>query len=152
MTIAWNRKVSDDQLVDSYDRKGCSWKQGWREVGGQKCYFRSGWEANYARYLQWQVENGHILKWEHEPKTFWFEGIKRGSVTYLPDFRVTLHDGTHYWLEVKGWMDARSKTKIKRFRKYFPEEQLKIADGAWFRKNNAKLSLIIKGWENSKES
>lgn len=56
-----------------------SWKQGWREVGGKRCYFRSKWEANYARYLQWMKDQGKIAEWEHEPETFWFEAIKRGT-------------------------------------------------------------------------
>lgn len=87
-----------------------------------------------------------ILQWEHEPKTFWFEGIRRGVCSYKPDFRVRRLDGTYYWIEVKGYMDAKSKTKIKRFGKYFPEETLIIIDKHWFR-SHKNLKLLIKGWE-----
>lgn len=128
------------------DRKRGSWKAEWVEVGGQKFFARSRWEANYARYLQWEKESGTIQNWEHEPQTFWFEKIKRGVRSYLPDFRVTMVDGNIEWHEVKGWMDARSKTKIKRMAKYYPEEVLKIIDGSWFKDANKKMPLIIKGW------
>ncbi len=140
-------------------------KAGWREIGGKKIYARSAWEANYARWLQYQKEHGMIANWAHEPKTFWFEGIKRGCVSYQPDFRVDklnlqwlkLEDEqkiikcgkSRYWIEVKGYMDPRSATKIKRFRKYFPNENLIIVDKDWFRCNSAKLKAIIKDWEIS---
>lgn len=122
-------------------------KQAWREFGGRRIYYRSSWESNVGRYLQWQKERGEIQDWFHEPKTFWFDGIKRGCVTYLPDFQIVKLDGTHEWLEVKGFMDAKSKTKIARFRKYFPEEKLRILDAKWYNLNKEKLSLIIPGWE-----
>ena len=41
--------------------------------------------------LEWLKKNKQIKKWEHEPETFWFEGIMRGCRSYLPDFRVTEH-------------------------------------------------------------
>jgi hypothetical protein len=75
----------------------------------------------------------------HEPKTFWFDGVKRGCVTYLPDFQVFKLDGTHEWLEVKGYMDSKSKTKISRFRKFFPNEKLSILDSKWYK-------LIVKNF------
>ena len=40
-------------------------KAGWREIGDKRCYFKSAWEANYARYLQWLKENGRIIDWEY---------------------------------------------------------------------------------------
>src|SRR5579863_1380605 len=105
--------------------------QEWRKVGGRDIYFRSGWEWKYAIYLQWQKENGHIKNWAYEPKTFWFEEIKRGVRSYLPDFWVQpIQKEGHpienqgYYVEVKGHYDARSLTKIKRFRKYYPQEKL----------------------------
>ena len=111
-------------------------KSGWREVGGKKIYFRSTWEVKYAKYLQFLKETGVINSWEYEPQTFWFEEIRRGTRSYLPDFKVTKLDGTHYWVEVKGYFDAKSKTKIKRFKKYYPKEELMICDEKWFVKNS----------------
>jgi hypothetical protein len=74
------------------NRTKVSWKSAWRTIGGVRKFFRSRWEANYARYLEFQKQHGLILGWQHEPETFWFEGVKRGTCSYLPDFKVTLCD------------------------------------------------------------
>jgi hypothetical protein len=125
-----------------------SWKSAWREIGGKRIYARSRWEANYARYLEHLQIEGSISKWEHEPETFWFESIKRGCRSYLPDFRVTYPDGSVEYHEVKGWMDARSKTKIKRMKKYHPSVKLVIRDAEWFKQARInRLHLKINGWE-----
>lgn len=133
-------------------RPNASWKCGHRTIGGYERYYRSRWEANYARYLQYLKETGEIKKWEHEPKTFWFEKIKRGTRSYLPDFRVTLKDGTKVWHEVKGWMDARSKTKLKRFAKYYPEETMILIQKEEYFAIGEKYDGIIKDWEHMKNS
>jgi len=124
-----------------------SWKAAWRTIGGHKKFFRSRWEANYARYLQLLKEKGEIKEWFHEPETFWFLEILRGTRSYLPDFKIIKNDGTHYWCEVKGWMCPRSITCIKRFRKYYPEEILNIIDASWFKENFKEISPQIKDWE-----
>lgn len=124
-----------------------SWKAGWREVGPQRCYFRSRWEANYARYLEWLRSIGQIKAWEHEAHTFWFEGIKRGCVSYLPDFKVTNPGGSVEWHEVKGWMDDRSKTTLARMAKYHPEEKLIVIREKTYREIRIKVSSLIPGWE-----
>jgi hypothetical protein len=132
--------------VRSCRLSGVRSKAGWRTIGGKKCYFRSLSESNYARFLEWQRKLGCIKDWEHEPQTFWFEGIRRGCVSYLPDFKIICNDDTHFWVEVKGYMDPKSQTKIRRFRKYFPKEELQIVDMNWFKKNG-HLSKVIMGWE-----
>lgn len=128
-------------------RPHTSWKAGWREIGNQRIYARSRWEANYGRYLEWLRINGSILKWEHEPETFWFEGIKRGTCSYLPDFRVTENNGSVVYHEVKGWFDARSKTKLKRMAKYHPTISLRVIAAPWFKANERKLAGLISNWE-----
>lgn len=123
-------------------------KAAWREVGGRRIYFRSLWEANFGRYLQFLKKNGQIEDWAHEPQTFWFEGIKRGHVSYLPDFSVTLKDKQFpEYYEVKGYMDKGSLTKIKRFRKYYPHLTLHVADKMWFETNVHKICKLIPDWE-----
>lgn len=116
-----------------------SCKQGWRTIGCEEFFFRSGWEYRIAKYLEWQMKQGLISGWEYEPQLFWFPKIKRGTVTYLPDFRVTNLDATHYWLEVKGYMDRKSLTKIRRFRKFYPNETLYVLDKNWFTKNGHRI-------------
>jgi len=158
----WYRNASEDQKNERIlkslktqekngtlysEREKVSWKSGWRKIGDVEKYYRSAWEANYARYLQFLLEQKKIKKWEHEPLTFWFNEIKRGARSYLPDFRVTNLDDSICWHEVKGYYDDRSKTKIKRFAKYYPKETLILIDSEWFKKNSSKICMIIKGWE-----
>jgi len=145
------QKTRVERYGSGYHRRICvTWKQGWREIGGQKIYARSRWEANYARYLQFLLEHKEIKAWRHEPTTFWFEGIKRGVRSYLPDFEVTTNDGQIEFHEVKGWMDDRSKTKLKRMKKYHPNVKVKVYDTKWFKANGRKLAGIISGWESSR--
>ena len=126
-----------------------SWKAGWRDIGGRRVYFRSRWEANYGRYLEWLRVNGHIRSWEHEPETFWFESIKRGVRSYLPDFLVTEQNGDKAYHEVKGWMDSRSKTTISRFRKYYPQHKLIVIEAKAYHSIERKVSGLVSGWEAS---
>lgn len=128
-------------------RHKTTWKSGWREIGGIKKFYRSKWEANYAYYLQSLLESGEITEWKHEPDTFWFDGIKRGCVSYLPDFRVTRPDGSIYYVEVKGWMDARSVTKLKRMKKYHPNVELLLVDSKAYKAMDRKIGPTISGWE-----
>lgn len=79
-------------------------------------FFRSSWEANLARYL---VASGH--GYTYEPQVFTYP-YKHGTVSYCPDFK--LNDGT--WVEVKGFMDGKSKVQIRRFKKHYPEEFKKL--------------------------
>lgn len=79
---------------------------------------RSGWEANTARVLE-----VHGIPWEFEPRTFTFP-IKRGTKAYLPDFYLP---ETEEWIEVKGWFDQKSKVKLKRFKKYYPDDFASLA-------------------------
>lgn len=123
----------------------------WRTIGDKRIYCRSTWEANFARYLQLLKEHKKILDWQHECKTFWFENIKRGVRSYLPDFFVINLDESNYWVEVKGFYDSKSLTKIKRFRKYYPNEKLILVDKKWFAQNSNKLRGLIKDWEKKYE-
>jgi|ERR1700722_4646198 len=100
----------------------------WCEIGGKRFYARSKAETRYAIQLQFLKDSKLILDWNHEPTTFWFEEIKRGVRSYKPDFQVRENDGTWWWAEVKGFLDGKSRTKIKRFAKYYPGETLRIID------------------------
>lgn len=128
-------------------RLGASWKAGWRVIGGIRKFYRSKWEANYARYLEWLKGRGEILAWAHEPKTFWFEGVRRGAVSYLPDFCITEKSGRDVYHEVKGWMDDRSATKIKRMAKYHPRVKLIVIRKKQYSAIARKVSALVPGWE-----
>lgn len=84
---------------------------GWRADIGINA--RSNWESNFARVL-----NLHGIEWEFEPRVFTYP-IKRGTKGYTPDFYL---NATEEWVELKGWMDTKSQTKIKRFKRYYKDE------------------------------
>lgn len=89
-------------------------KYGWSQVtwrGGIRKdlehYFRSSWEANYARILNYLDKN-----WSYEPETFVLN-IDGKKTTYTPDFYLSDED---VWVEVKGfWRNDLSKKKYDVF-------------------------------------
>lgn len=113
-------------------------------------YVRSSWEANYARYCVWLQAAGQILGWKYEPTTFWFAGIKRGVVSYKPDFaiweRSTDPDKPDYFVEVKGYDYARGVTARKRMAKYHPDVRLILVDQEAYAAI-AQWRALIPGWE-----
>ena len=124
-----------------------SCRSGWRMIGGKHNYYRSRWEANYAHYLEFRKRLGQIHDWEHEPETFWFLAIKRGIRSYLPDFRITRNNETQYFVEVKGYMDAKSKTKLKRMKKYHPAVELVLVDADSYRALEKRAKSFVPNWE-----
>jgi len=105
-------------------------KSGTREDLG--IYVRSKMEANYLRYLTFLK-----IKWQYEPKIFYFEGIKKGTLTYTPDIYLPDKDE---WIEIKGWFRDKDKVKLKRFKKYFPDEFSKllfVVHDPWGEKKNS---------------
>ena len=82
----------------------------------------------YANYLTILLKLNIIQKWEYESETFWFEKIKRGVRSYTPDFKIFYSNGNIEYHEVKGWMDNKSKTKIKRMKLYYPEINMIVID------------------------
>jgi hypothetical protein len=136
-------------LMPSGEKMYSRAKKGKRsDIGGK--FFRSRWEANYARYLDFMKAHGRIKSWEYEVRTFWFESIKRGTRSYTPDFLVTYTDGRHEWHEVKGWMDAKSKTRLRRMAEFYPAEKLVIIEESWFRgAKKTGLASVIRGWESA---
>lgn len=121
-------------------------KSGKREdLGGQ--FFRSSWEANYARYLNFLIKIGKVEKWEFENIVFDFDKIKRGTRSYTPDFAIWETDGSFYYVEVKGWMDAKSKTKLKRMAKYYPDVEIRVVGNKEYKEIARKFKSVIKNWE-----
>ena len=120
----------------------------WKTINGTEYFFKSAMECKYALYLEWLRKTGNIHSWQYEPREFWFEPIRRGCVSYKPDFCILEKSNpqNYYWVEVKGYMDAKSKTKIARFKKYFPNEKLEIVDSSWFTRNSKKLKGLVPGW------
>ncbi len=90
-------------------------------------FLRSGWEADIARWIKYQ---GFV--WEYEPMTYTFTqfGIKHGTVSYTPDFKVYNYTSdkinSYNFIEVKGFLKAEDKTKLNRFKKFYPQEFAKL--------------------------
>jgi hypothetical protein len=120
--------------------------KGWYEIDGKRMYLKSNWEKRYALYLDFMKKHKHILDWEYEPDTFWFDGIKRGTNNYKPDFKVQFPSGNFEYYEVKGYMDSKSLTKIKRMAKYHPNIKLNVIDKVWFTNNGKILKKVIINW------
>lgn len=127
-------------------------KGGHREDLGD-IYFRSAWEANYARYLNLMMKLKVVQSWEFEPETFWFDGVKRGAVSYKPDFKVYYRgDEKPEYVEVKGWEVAKDRTKWRRMKKYHPQIKLVIVGAKEYRAIAARWSSAIPNWERQKSS
>jgi len=74
-------------------------------------YVRSGWEANYARVLNYTGK-----KWKYEPEVFSVI-IEDKEYTYRPDFYLQDED---LWIEVKGyWANKKAKQKFEEFSKHY---------------------------------
>ncbi|MGE4334605.1 MAG: hypothetical protein AB7E55_01340 [Pigmentiphaga sp.] len=117
---------------------------GYREDLG--LYVRSRWEANYARYLEWLRQRGEIRDWEYEPCEFVFP-VKRGTRFYRPDFRVIEKGGQVTYHEVKGYMDQKSRTALKRMARYYPKVRIVIVGRSEYREIE-KWARLIPGWES----
>jgi hypothetical protein len=123
-------------VKDRLGLKDTSYKQFWATIGDKPpIYFRSTWEYYYAIFLEKLKQEKKIIDYKHEPKCFWFEGIKRGVRSYLPDFCITHLNGTEEWSEVKGYFDSKSQTKMKRMAKYYPEVKIRLVGADWFKIN-----------------
>ena len=93
------------------------------------------------------IQQGRVVAWQYEAEEFWFDGITRGVRSYKPDFRVELPDGSIEFHEIKGWMDAKSRTALDRMKRYHPDVVVKVFDAQWFRGANRGIAAIIPGWE-----
>lgn len=98
-------------------------------------YFRSSWEANYARYMN------HVgITWEYESDTF---ELSTG-MTYTPDFKI----GAKEYVEIKGWLTTEAKEKLATFKKEFSDITIRLIQRKEYRELYKTYSKIIPFWEN----
>lgn len=116
-------------------------KNGEYDINGRVIYFRSKWEAEIALYLDFLKKHGEVKEWYYEAQTFVFDKIRHGTTRYLPDFKVINKDDSVEFWEVKGYWDSRSRTKIKRMRKYYPEVKLVLIEGDFIKDLRRKLDI-----------
>jgi hypothetical protein len=125
-----------------------TWAAGGHREDLNGTYFRSAWEANYARYLNLLVKMKVVEYWAFEPETFWFENIRRGTRSFLIDFKVKYaNEDKPVYVEIKGYMDKKSKTKISRFRKYYPQHRLEVIGAKEYYALRDRWSSAISTWE-----
>jgi len=104
-------------------------EHGYRGKGGRReelgdIYFRSSWEANYARYLNLLKRQGKIEQWEFEPDTF---PLPSGDqYCYTPDFKIVFRDGHIEYHEIKGWATEHSKRRHQAFRNDYPGHEFHV--------------------------
>lgn len=112
-------------------------------------YFRSTWESNYVRYL-----NFVGLKWEYESHRFPFYD-ETGDIicVYIPDFYVN-----NEFIEIKDHAESnsywscdckrckRDKMKMAMFLSY-PQHSIRMIEKAEYKEINNKYRMIVPFWE-----
>jgi len=136
-----NRYIS---IHEQKAKKYSVFKQKWYNIADKKIFARSKWEFYYACYLQVLKDNKEILDWYHEKTTFWFDGIKRGTNNYKPDFLVIHIDESEEYIETKGYETPKDLTKLKRMAKYHPTVKIRMIGKEWFKSNLKKIKIISK--------
>lgn len=127
MSLSQQKRLKDHNHPSYTSGKG-----GKREdLGGQ--YFRSMWEANFARVMNYE---GKI--WEYETKTFQLTS----ALSYTPDFLI---DGVYY--EIKGIESPSYIEKFALFKEIHPEIEIVVIDGTKYLEMTKKYKKLIKEWE-----
>ena len=103
-------------------------------------FFRSSMEANFTRILE-------LLKipYKYEERVFTFD-CKNKPFQFIPDFEV-LAKGEGLppgWYETKGWMNPSSRSKLRRFKKNYPEEAKKLTVVIYKRSDRATAEFCKK--------
>lgn len=94
--------------------------KGVRVIGGREENYDSKGEANLARVLELQKQQGIIKDWE---RGHVFDLNLAGNVTKyrknVIDYRVVHNDGTEAFYEYKGLLDTQSFMRLKITAKYY---------------------------------
>jgi hypothetical protein len=140
--IRMSELQTEGKLRQNYSRG----KQGEREdLDG--LYLRSSWEANIARYLNYQIQYGNVKEWLYEGLTYDIKNVK-GSRTYTPDFNVIyINSDEIIHLEVKGWKDPKGMNKYNAFIEQYPQEKILLIDKDEYKKIKTSFAPQIKYWE-----
>lgn len=122
------KEMIREKLAEDPNMIKRGYKHGWIIFDDRVLFVRSSWDANIAAFLQWQKEQGIIKEWEYESETFWFDGVKRGTNSYKPDFRITPINPLEakIRIEVKAYWTSKDTVKMKRMKKYHPTVPMAI--------------------------
>lgn len=102
-------------------------------------YFRSSWEANYARVLKCSQ-----IDYYFEQKSFLIDLPNGGKSRYTPDFYLPQHDK---FIEVKGYWMPNARIKYILFKKQYPNIKIEILDGEKYNQLKEEYKELIKEWE-----
>lgn len=132
-------RESIEKMIKNRPENNFRGKAGKREDLGDQ-YFRSRWEANYARILELKQ-----VQYQFEPKIFWLTRSDGSEVSYTPDFYLVKED---MYVEVKGyWMDD-AKEKFDLFRQQYPEIRIDVLDSKYYRVLEKQFKDQIEEWES----
>ena len=113
-------------------------------------FFRSGWEANYARILNLLKEENEIYHWVFEPNTLPFP-VDRRPFSYTPDFMVWRRDDRDHcyveYVEIKGQMDDLSKLKHRHMEQFYPDVKIRVIEEPEYKNLQTVFSPRIEKWE-----
>jgi len=106
-------------------------------------YFRSSWEANYARLLNRLQDRYLIRGWAFEPELFRLDDGTR----YLPDFRVIAMGGDVAYHEVKGYMRKKAQAKLNKMGKCHPDVRVVLIDAGKYKALEDVYASAVPNWE-----
>lgn len=105
----------------------------------ENVYFRSTWEANFARVLKLMR-----VEFQFEPKIFWLKRANGSEMSYTPDFYLPKTDE---YIEVKGrWFDD-AKEKFDLFKEQYPHIKIKVVDSEKYKVYESRFKHQIEEWE-----
>jgi hypothetical protein len=104
------------------------------------------WESNWARYLNYLVENKQIKSWLYEADTFEFQVSEIERHFYTPDFKIINRDNSIVYHEVKGWMDKQSAVKLENMSLFYPTIDLVLIEKKTYFEIQNKFSKVL-NWE-----
>jgi hypothetical protein len=120
--------------------------------------FRSRWEANIARLLNWQVETKAIKSWSYEPRLFKFPDKQfknRNSQRrpgFIIDFGVETLAGETVYYEVKGLWTGDADRKKSRMNEFYPDIIVIWIDEKEYHRVEEAYGDIVPGWEHSRRT
>ncbi len=142
------------QQIAALRRDNC--KRGRRE-DCENIYFPCRMEANLFRFYRWLKARRLINDFVYQPPEFDFSAVyKHGTNRYRPDFWIERF-GNHAdntnpalpvtYIEAKGYLDPKSKTKLKRMAKLYPLVKVEIIGWPEYQQIEREYAALIPGWE-----
>ncbi len=100
-------------------------------------YFRSRWEANIARILEYES-----ISYDYEAKVIVLLKGDNSELRYRPDFKLS-----NRWIEVKGWWNERSKLIKQLMAEQHPEIQIEYIGEKVYKELEDYYASRIPKWE-----